>query len=125
MGRIRENFEVEDKKYWTLFDSGARNTYIAKDIANNFPVFKLRKPEGVNLGGKLHTVLNDCRLEGTINGYDILTHARVLGEIGIDEEGKKIEILLGALTMQEWGIKLNIEEEKLDMSHYPKEFIEF
>jgi len=33
--------------------------------------------------------------------------------------------LIGALTMQEWGIKLDLEGEKLDMTHYPKEFVEF
>jgi len=125
MGRIRKNIDIEDRNYWALFDSGARNTYIVRDIAINLPMFKLKKPQLVNLGGKLHNVLNDCRVECIIDGFNILTHARVLEEIGTDEDGKRIEILIGALTMQEWGIRLNIEEENLDMSHYPKEFIEF
>jgi len=60
-----------------------------------------------------------------IDSFYILAHARVLEEIGVDEHGKRIEVLIGALTMQEWGIRLNMEEEKLDMSHYPNEFIEF
>ena len=49
----------------------------------------------------------------------------VVEKIGTDEEGKPIEILFGALAMQQWGIRLNPEEEKLDLSHYPEEFIEF
>jgi len=27
--------------------------------------------------------------------------------------------------MQQWGIRLIPEQEKLDMSHYPEEFVEF
>jgi len=42
-----------------------------------------------------------------------------------DENGNPIEILFGALAMQQWGIWLIPEQEKLDMSHYPEEFVEF
>ena len=88
-------------------------------------MFELRNPQLVNLGGRSHNVLNDCRLECVIEEFNILTHARVLDEIGTDEDRNRIEVLIGALTMQEWGIRLNMEEEQLDMSHYPMEFIEF
>jgi len=27
--------------------------------------------------------------------------------------------------MQQWGIRLIPEEEKLDLSHYPEQFVEF
>ncbi len=30
-----------------------------------------------------------------------------------------------ALAMQQWGIRLVSEEERLDLTHYPKEFVEF
>ncbi|MBI1923568.1 hypothetical protein HYR99_04890 [Candidatus Poribacteria bacterium] len=125
MGRIRQHIDVDSQQCWALFDSGARNTYIVKDVAIHLPMFQLKQPQVVNLGGQPHHVFNDCRLECTIDGFQILTHARVLEEIGTDEDGNRIEILMGALTMQEWGIRLNMAEEKLDMSHYPKEFIEF
>jgi len=57
----------------------------------------------------------------------------VVDEIGNDETGKPIEILFGALAMQQWGIRLIPEpvlseverQEKLDLSHYPEEFVEF
>ena len=125
MGRIRKDIDVEGRHCWTLFDSGARNTYIVRDIAVDLPMFELRNPQLVNLGGRSHNVQNDCRLECVIEGFNILTHARVLKEIGTDEDRNRIEVLIGALTMQEWGIRLNMEEEQLDMSHYPIEFIEF
>ena len=125
MGRIRKDIDVEGRHCWALFDSGARNTYIVRDIAVNLPMFELRNPQLVNLDGRSHNVLNDCRLECVIEGFNILTHARVLDEIGTNEDRNRIEVLIGALTMQEWGIRLNMEEEQLDMSHYPMEFIEF
>ena len=28
MGRIRKNIVIDNKNYWTLFDSGSRNNYI-------------------------------------------------------------------------------------------------
>lgn len=49
----------------------------------------------------------------------------VIDRIGTDEEGKPIEILFGALAMQQWGIRLVPETETLDLSHYPSEFLEF
>ena len=49
----------------------------------------------------------------------------VIDEIGPDEDGRPIEILFGALAMQQWGIRPVPDEEDLDLSHYPKEFLEF
>ena len=125
MGRIRKNIDIEGQNYWALFDSGARNTYVIKDVASILPTFELKRPHSVRLGGKAHNIQNDCRLECLIDGFAVLANALVLDEIGADEDDKKIDVLIGALTMQQWGIRLNMEEEKLDMTHYPREFVEY
>jgi hypothetical protein len=49
----------------------------------------------------------------------------VIDRIGQADDGKPIEILFGALAMQQWGIRLIPELEKLDLTHYPTEFVEF
>jgi len=49
----------------------------------------------------------------------------VIDEIGNDEGGTRIEILFGGLAMKQWGIRPVPDEEKLDLSHYPEEFLEF
>jgi hypothetical protein len=49
----------------------------------------------------------------------------VIDRIGTDGDGRPIEILFGALAMQQWGIRLVPETESLDLSHYPSEFVEF
>lgn len=66
-----------------------------------------------------------CNLVCKVEGYNVLAHARILDNIGPDEDGEKIEVLIGALTMHEWEIRPIPDEEKLDMSHYPKAFVEF
>lgn len=51
--------------------------------------------------------------------------ARVVKEIGQDEENKRIEVLIGSLAMEEWRIHPVPHEERLDFTHYPKKFVEF
>ena len=64
-------------------------------------------------------------LNAEIEGHAISTYSLVIEDIGTDEDGKPIEILFGALAMQQWGIRAVPDEQKLDLSHYPEEFVEF
>jgi hypothetical protein len=87
--------------------------------------FKLPKPFRSALGGSIKKAVNGAALNAEIEGHKVSTHSMIVNEIGRDEDGKPIEILFGALAMQQWGIRLIPEEERLDLSHYPKEFVEF
>jgi len=77
------------------------------------------------LGGAVRETNTAALLEAEIQGRPISTHALVIDEIGKDENGVPIEILFGALAMQQWGIRPVPDEERLDLSHYPQEFVEF
>jgi hypothetical protein len=77
------------------------------------------------LGGGIKETNTEAVLHAEIQGRPISTHAFVIDQIGNDEEGKPIEILFGALAMQLWGIRPVPDEERLDLSHYPEEFVEF
>ena len=33
MGRVIENIIIKDKECWTLFDTGAKNTYLSEDVS--------------------------------------------------------------------------------------------
>ncbi len=125
MGRIRQHIQVNGKKCWTLFDTGARNTYVVPAVASHLVTFKLPKAYRSALSGSVKKAINGAALNAVIDGHKISTHARVVNEIGRDEDGRPIEILFGALAMPQWGIHLVPEEERLDLSHYPKEFVEF
>ncbi len=125
MGRIRQMISVDGRNCWTLFDTGARNTYIIPSVAEILKTAATPRTIRTALGGSIKETNRAALLEAEIQGHPISTHALVIEEIGNDEEGNPIEILFGALAMQQWGIRLVPDEEKLDLSHYPEEFVEF
>ncbi|HIJ65644.1 MAG TPA: hypothetical protein HPP77_06785 [Candidatus Hydrogenedentes bacterium] len=125
MGKIRQTIRVNGKDSWTLFDSGARNSYIVPDVARHLKVTDLPLPTRTKLGGETKVSSQAALLVGTIADKPFHTEAMILNEIGADEDGRPTEILFGALAMQQWGIRLILESEELDLSHYPSEFLEF
>lgn len=125
MGRIRQLLRVHGRDSWTLFDSGARNTCVIPEVAAVLTTSPLAHPIQTALGGSLKASNTAALLEAEVEGLPISTHAIVIEKIGEDEDGKPIEILFGALAMQQWGIRLIPEQEKIDLSHYPTEFLEF
>ena len=125
MGRIRKNIEVSGKQFWTLFDTGSRNTYVVNTVAEGFNISQISKSRKVSLGDKEHLLNKVFLLQATVEGYPVEMDTYILDEIGKDEDGKTIEVLFGALAMQKWGIRLAPDEEKLDMTNYSKEFVEF
>ena len=125
MGRIRQMIKVDGRQFWTMFDSGARNTYVVPAVAQLLSTSKASHPIRTALGGQVKQADTTALLQAEIEGHQISTHAMVVDRIGTDEEGKAIEILFGALAMQQWGIRPVPDEEALDLSHYPEEFVEF
>ncbi len=125
MGRIRQMIRVDGRDAWTLFDSGARNTYVVPEVAALLVTAKLPRPTHSRLGGEVKISTVAAVLVGEIEGRAFHTEAMVIDRIGTDEEGNAIDILFGALAMQQWGIRLVPETETLDLSHYPSEFLEF
>ncbi|MGD0093314.1 MAG: aspartyl protease family protein [Planctomycetota bacterium] len=125
MGRIRQNINVGGRDFWTMFDTGARNNYVVPAVAQLLTVSKAEHPIRTALRGGTKQADTFALLQAEIEGHPISALALVVDKIGSDEEGKAIEILFGALAMQQWGIRLVPEEAVLDMSHYPKVFVEF
>ena len=125
MSRVREHIKVKGKKFWTLFDTGARNTYIVPAVASRLVKSKLPKAFRSALAGSIKEATEGAILNAEVEGCKVATLAMVIDHIGEDEDGKPIDILFGALAMQNWGIRPIPDEDKLDLSHYPKEFIEF
>ncbi len=125
MGRIRKMIDVQGRQSWTLFDSGARNTYIVPAVAARLLTTPLPHPTQTRLGGEIKTSTSAAVLVGEIAGKSFHTEAVVIDKIGLDEDKQPIEVLFGALAMQQWGIRLVPETEDLDLSHYPDVFVEF
>ena len=125
MGRSRGMIKVDGRECWTLFDTGVRNMYIVPAVADRVITSKVTHPIRTALGGGVKETNNTALLQADLEGHLISTHAIVVDEIGNDEDGRPIEILLGALAMQQWGIRLIPDQEKLDLSRYPEEIVEF
>ena len=125
MGHIRENVAIEGRNCWTLFDSGARNSYITKSCTEGLLVVSLTEPRSFALGGRAHNIEAACLVQARVEGHPVEFHANVTDEIGKDEDGKPIEMLFGAIAMQQWGIKLDVPNEKLDLTHIAHDFVEF
>ena len=125
MGRIREMIQVDGRECWALFDTGARNTYVVPAVAELLVTVEAAHPFRAALGGEVKESNRRAVLEAEVQGHPISTHAMVVDEIGTDEDGRPVEILFGALAMQQWGIRPVPDEEGLDLSHYPDEFVEF
>ena len=125
MGRVRTEITVNAKKCWTLFDSGARNSYIVRGTAPGLDTKKLPSPRSSALGGKVHKVDEVCLVFAEIDGHRLEFPASVVDDIGTDEDGRAIDVLFGALAMQLWGIKLDLQNEQLDLTHFATDFVEF
>ena len=125
MDRIRQAIQVDGQKCWTLFETGARNAYVIPSVARLLETSPTPRRIRTALGGAVRETNTAALLEAEVQGRGISTHALVIDEIGRDEDGAPIEILFGALAMQQWGIRPVPDEERLDLSHYPDEFVEF
>jgi hypothetical protein len=125
MGRVRKNIDLRNRKCWTLFDSGARNSYVTTDVAKSLHTEPLPISRIAALGCERHRISDACLVIGQIEGNWMEFNASVIDEIGKDEDGHDIDILMGAIAMQLWGIKLDLPNEELDLSHFTKDFVEF
>jgi hypothetical protein len=94
------------------------------EVATLLATTKLPESLHSGLGGSLKKITKAALLVAQVQGHEVATNALVIKDIGTDEDGKPIVVLFGALAMQQWGIRLVPKEERLDLTHYPKEFVE-
>jgi hypothetical protein len=117
--------KVDGHEFWTMFDTGARNSYVVPAVAEFLTTAQPPHPIRTALGGEIKQTNRTALLQAEVEGHPISTHALVVEDIGLDEDGRPVQILFGALAMQQWGIRPVPDEERLDLTHYPKEFVEF
>src|SRR5437879_548405 len=90
MGRIRQTIKVDGQECWTLFDTGARNTYVTSSVAKVLSTSAMPRAFRTAPGGEVRETNTSAILEAEVEGHPIATHALVLEEIGKDEDGKPI-----------------------------------
>ena len=70
-------------------------------------------------------IVKEVEIEGKIDGYGFNTEAIPIDELGM-VDGKTINVLIGASTMEEWEIIPNPKDGTLDLSGLKRrEFTEY
>jgi len=125
MGRIIKEIEIEGKPVFALFDTGSTNTYVEKRLLPNISLFSVPEPYRGVLGGKVKEVREVSLIRGKIEslGFDI--EAIPIDEIG-KIDGRGVAVIIGALTMEKWEIRLDPKSGELDLTGLRRrEFTEY
>ena len=123
VGRIVKDIEIDGKVLKALFDTGSARSYITAKFRP--PVSVRVPPITVGLGGMERRIDERCIISAKIDGLDFDLTAFVVDELGAIEEGK-LDAIVGALTMEEWWIKLDPQSRTLDLSQLRRrEFTEY
>jgi hypothetical protein len=85
MGRVREHMDVRGQRFWTLFDAGARNTYVVPRVAALLATSAMPGPFRAAVGGKVHKANQAAILDAEIEGCKLSTHAVVLDDTSASE----------------------------------------
>jgi hypothetical protein len=104
--RITKEIEIEGKRAFALFDTGALHTYIREEFLIGVPKRIIPVPYKVGLGGKEIEIRESCVAIGKIEGLVFDTEAIPIDELG-KVDGHRLDVIIGALTMEKWEIKLD------------------
>jgi predicted aspartyl protease len=123
--RIIKEIEIEGKNALALFDTGSMHTYASRKLLKDVPIRTLSEPYRVALGGKIIEVKEASLIEGKIEGFGFHTEVIPIDEIW-RVDGKAVDVIIGALTLEEWEISINPKDGTLDLSGLKRrEFTEF
>ena len=124
MAKITKEIQVNDRKLTALFDTGSINTYIREELAPPTRV-ALKYPFRVGLGGERREIKEVCILEGEIEGLGFSTDSYLIDDLG-SINGKPLDAIIGARTMEGWEIRLDPRTGELDLTGLRKrEFTEY
>lgn len=125
MARIIKAMEIEGQPAMALFDTGAVYTYVRSTLVREAPRRAVMPPARVALGGRDIQIRELCLVEGKIEGFDFLTDAVPVDDIG-RADGHTLDAIIGALTMERWEIRLDSKAGTLDLEGLRRrEFTEF
>ena len=118
--------QLNGHKLRALFDTGSFRTYIREDLAKRLPRFRMPRPVRVGLGGHPRTLKEFCLGVVKLEGLPFELKAFPLKRIGTDDQGKEIDMIVGALTMEEYGLIPNPQTGKVALQKLKKrEFTEY
>lgn len=125
MGRIVRQIEIEGKAARALFDTGAYQSYVRRELISDVPKRTLPEPYRVGLGGKVIEVTEVCVAIARIEGLSLDAEVVPVDCLG-EADGEPLDAVIGALVMEKWEIKLDPRNGALDLAGLRRrEFTEF
>jgi hypothetical protein len=125
MGRIIKSIEIEGQPVAALFDTGAVYTYVRSRFLEKATRRGIAKPVRTVLGGQTIEIDELYFIDGKIEGLDFFTDAVPVTELGA-ADGYDLDAIIGALTMEQWQIRLDPKSGTLDLDGLRRrEFIEY
>jgi len=122
MGRITKQIEIEGSKgskvVEVLFDSGAEDSFIRRDLADEFcDITPPRRPAEFTLGDGETIVMpmGLCALTAELEECGIGWTAWVV-------EHLSREVIIGADVLQKYNIKLDFQHHTIDLSQCRRKF---
>jgi hypothetical protein len=106
MARPLVEITVNEKKLTGVLDTGAWRSYIRKELVKNLTPFEV-EPFESKLGGQHLSINKGYLINGTVKDsenheYRFAIIAYPAENIG-EENGKKIDLLIGAIVLEDWG----------------------
>jgi len=124
MSRTLKNIQIEGKDAYVLFDTGSIRSYVREELASRTRWRTV--PFAVGLGGYSFEVSEACGLSCAIEGLEFDVKAHPVKDLGTDEKGRKIDAIIGALVIEEWGLAPDPRTGSIDLTLLRKrEFTEF
>lgn len=122
--RIVKGIEIQGKPATARFDTGSVHTYGVRGLLEGAPTQALPHPYKGALGGRGIQVKVHCLVSGAIDGLEFMSWVIPVDEAG-KLDGKQIEVIMGALTMEEWEITANPTDGTNLFGLGRREFTEF
>ena len=125
MGRIHQLLKVNGIDCQAAFDDGVRNSLICELAATQSQPTTLQQARSVSIAGRRHELRRACIVAAAIGETTFEFLAYLTDEIGLDDEGQPIGVLIGSAALRQWGIRFDIVQSKLDFTHVSESVVEF
>jgi len=123
MSRIVREVEIGERPLLARFDTGSLRSYLTVEFRP--PSYRKVSPITVGLGGTVRRLDERCDVTAKIDGLEFDMTAYVVDHLGETEFGP-LHAIVGALTMEEWYIKLDPQAGTLDLTGLRRrEFTEY
>ncbi|RLG32088.1 hypothetical protein DRN97_08190 [Methanosarcinales archaeon] len=99
-------------------------SYVRKEFASKVRWSTI--PFKIGLGGRLYEIEEACALNCAIDGLGFDIEAHPVENIGTDEQGQRIDAIIGAMGMEKWSLIPDPSTGSIDLTALRKrKFIEF